>query len=120
MNAGDIAWLWNQHPQLAVKKELHSVGKHVLGPQYEFYMYGAECFADHAQPAEQGHPARDLIHELQALFPKEHYGHSALSLGQAAILLDWVRTLPVVFLDETESVVKVSIQDGAIIIEERK
>lgn len=76
MKTGDIAYVWDKHPQLAVKKQLVSVDMTSTKP-YGFDMYSARCYAESACSAEHGHPLRDLEKELLALFPEKTYGHSA-------------------------------------------
>jgi hypothetical protein len=113
----ETVYLWNGHPQLACLKTLEAYNPQDSHP-YKARLYGQLIGFQHCCPQEHGHPARDLIRELRGLFPKEQYGSSVLNLGQAAILLRWASSLPVVFRDGTEEVVRMSIQDGVIVIEQ--
>lgn len=114
---GMTVYVWNDNPQLATLRTLDDYDPLSSYP-YKINLYGASVVFQHACPKEDGHPARDLIKELRSLFPKEQYGSSVLNLGQAAILLRWASSLPVVFRDGTEEVVRMSIQDGVIVIEQ--
>lgn len=116
---GMTVYVWNDNPQLATLRTLDDYDPLSSYP-YKVNLYGASVVFQHACPKEDGHPARDLIKELRGLFPKETYGSAALSKGQAAILLEWASRLPVIFRDGTEGLVRTTIQEGVIVIEERK